>query len=136
MSDAIRVEVDGERLERLCRAANGMRQSPADAAVTLVEEGLRMREFPVVEFRDTALGRQAFLRGTRLAIWHIVVAARDYVDDIESIAKHLGIVPDDVSSALAYATAYREDIESDIAGIDEAGERLAASLPPEHVIDI
>ncbi|HUG13481.1 MAG TPA: hypothetical protein VMM78_00570 [Thermomicrobiales bacterium] len=136
MSDALTVEVDGDRLERLYEAASAMRQSPRDAALTLVEEGLRMREFPAVEFRDTALGRQAYLRGERLAVWQIVIVARSYDDDIDLIAEHFGIPADSITSALDYAAHYEGDITADIAGIDAAGERLASTLPPQQVIDV
>jgi hypothetical protein len=64
----ISVRLDRERLERLRRTARAMNRTPGEAAAVLVEEGIRLREYPGIEFRDTALGRQAYLRGTRLAV--------------------------------------------------------------------
>ena len=87
MSDALSFEVDGDRPDLLCQAANAMRQSPRDAAITLVEEGLRMREFPAVAFRDTAPCRQAYLRGARLPFWQIATVARSYDDDLPELSR-------------------------------------------------
>jgi hypothetical protein len=69
MSRVISCRLGEDRLQRLPRAARAMNRSPGEAAAAMVEEGLRLREFPGLEFRDTAVGRQAYLRGTRLAVW-------------------------------------------------------------------
>ena len=135
MSTVISFRLGGERLERLRRAARGMNRTPGEAAAALVEEGLRLREFPGLEFRDTAIGRQAYLRGTRLAVWQVALVARDYGDSAAT-AEHLSITPEEAALALAYARTYRAEIEAAIADNAAAGERLAATLPPDRVVDV
>ena len=132
MSAAISFRFDGERLERLRRVARAMNRTASEAAVLLVEEGLRLREFPGVEFRDTPIGRQAFLRGTRLGIWQIVTVADEHGREAAATAEHLGIAPHEVALALAYTDAYRDEIDAAIADIRAANERLAGLAAPDE----
>lgn len=136
MSKVISFRVSGERLERLNRAARAMNRTPGEAAAALVEEGLRQREFPRIEFRDTGIGRQAFVRGTRLAVWHVARAAQAFDGNIASVAEHFCISPEDAAVALAYAREYKSEIEAAIADNDAAEARLVALLPPEHVVTV
>jgi len=41
----------------------------------LIEEGLPHAEFPAIEFRDSAAGRQAYVVGSRLAVWELLMEA-------------------------------------------------------------
>jgi hypothetical protein len=135
-SKVISFRLGGERLERLQRVARAMNRTPGEAAAAIVEEGLRLREFPGIEFRDTGIGRQAYLRGTRLAVWHLHLIARDFGGDVAAVAEHLGIRPDEVARALVYACAYLTEIEAAIADNEAAAERLAAGLPPGNVVTV
>lgn len=128
MSVVISFRLAGERLERLRRTARAMNRSASEAAALLVEEGLRLREFPGIEIRDTPIGRQAFLRGTRLGIWQIVLTARDCDRDAQAVAAHLGVTPHEVALALAYERAYRDEVDAAIADIRAANERLAGII--------
>ena len=56
-------------LERL---AAQLGYKPAYLGARLVEEGLRRRHFPLIDLRDTAAGRVAYLKGTRLAVYFVV----------------------------------------------------------------
>ena len=44
------------------------RGSPGMAATRILEEARRREDFPAVEFRDTRLGRVAFVQGTRVQV--------------------------------------------------------------------
>ena len=44
------------------------RGSPGMAATRILEEARRRDDFPAVEFRDTRLGRVAFVQGTRVQL--------------------------------------------------------------------
>jgi uncharacterized protein (DUF433 family) len=135
-SAVISFRLAGERLERLRRAARATNRTPGGLAAALVEEGLRLREYPGIEFRDTAIGRQAYLRGTRLALWQVALARRDVGADVAALAAHFGIDAPIIAVALAYIDAYRPDIEAAIADNEAAGQRLARRLPPDQVVDI
>jgi hypothetical protein len=135
-STVISFRLGGDDLERLRRAARATNRTPGELAATLVEEGLRLREYPGIEFRDTAIGRQPYLRGTRLALWQVALAARDLGEGGHVLADHVGLDAAAIAIALAYIRAYRSDIDAAIADNEAAGERLARVLPPEQVIGI
>jgi hypothetical protein len=94
----------------------------------MLEEAMRMREFPGIEYRDTLVGRQAFLLGTRLGLWQIVQVARAYGGSAAKTSVHLGIAPQEVTLALAYERAYPAEIAAVIADLIAANERLAAII--------
>ena len=50
----------------------------SDASARLVEEGLRRAEFAFIDFRDSAAGRQAYVQGTTLAVWEVMLLFRSY----------------------------------------------------------
>jgi hypothetical protein len=76
MSKVMSLRLKDEQVTRLQQAARSLGRSPSQAAVLLLEEALRARDFAFVEFRDSAFGRQAFLQGTRLAVWQVVATWR------------------------------------------------------------
>jgi uncharacterized protein (DUF433 family) len=77
----------------------------------LLREKLREEEFPFLEFRDSAAGRQAFVKGRRVTVWQVLLLARDYEMNAERVAEHLQFPLDWVVSALQYAKAFPQEIE-------------------------
>lgn len=62
---SIRVPLETRRwLERFAKK----RGSAGMAATRVLEEARRREDFPAVEFRDTPLGRVAFVQGTRVQV--------------------------------------------------------------------
>src|SRR5882724_10279922 len=107
----LRVPVGVRRgLERL---AAQLGYKPAQLGSRLLEEGLRRRDFPYIELRDTAAGRVAYLKGTRLAVYWIVQRVRQGMS-AASVAREFDIAPALVTSALAYAKAFSAEIELDM----------------------
>jgi uncharacterized protein (DUF433 family) len=96
---------------RLKRMAKRFGWTPSDASARLVEEGLRRTEFALIDFRDTANGRQAFLQGTRLAVWMVVRLVREFGGNAERVADHLQRPLAAVQAALNYAQACPGEIE-------------------------
>ena len=78
-----------------------------------MEEGLRRRNFPQIDLRDTAAGRVAYLKGTRLPVYWIVERVRKGAIT-ETIARDSDVSPGQVSAALAYAEAFPSEIELDL----------------------
>lgn len=97
----------GNRLKRL---ANRHGWTPSDASARLVEEGLRRSEFAFIDFRDSAAGRQAYLQGSSLAVWEVMLLVRSYKADIGAAARHLRWPESKVQAAQHYAEAYPEEI--------------------------
>lgn len=59
--------------KRLKRIANRHGWTPSEASARLVEEGLRRSEFAFLDFHDSAAGRQAYIQGSTLAVWEVVL---------------------------------------------------------------
>jgi hypothetical protein len=77
-----------------------------------VEEGLRRSEFALIDFRDSPVGRQAYMQGSTLAVWEVVMVAQDYEGDVAGVAGHLEWPEAKVRAALHYAEAFPEEINA------------------------
>jgi hypothetical protein len=95
---------------RLKRMAHRHGWTPSDASARLVEEGLRRSEFAFIDFRDSPVGRQAYIQGSTLAVWEIMLLVRSYKDDAAAVAKHLQWPQAKVKAAVHYAEAFPEEI--------------------------
>jgi uncharacterized protein (DUF433 family) len=125
---SIRLREDqGERLRRFSRELGS---TPSEAAARLVEEGLRRSEFALIDFRSTRAGRVAFVQGSRVAVWHILMIGRDYNMDVHKIAEHLEWPDFRVQAALNYYAAFPGEIEEALADNDSYDlEKLRRLLP-------
>jgi uncharacterized protein (DUF433 family) len=90
---------------------------PAQVGARLVEEGLRRRDFPQIELRDTLAGRVAYLAGTRFAVYWIARAIQGGLT-ADKFAEEYELPPEKVRAALAYAAAFSEEIQGDMAHAD------------------
>ncbi len=116
--------------KRLKRMAHRHGWTPSDASARLVEEGLRRSEFAFVDFRDSAAGRQAYIQGSTLAVWEIVLLLRSYKGKAAAVARHLRWPEAKVCAAANYAHVFSEEIEEAISENDAAGfEAIKLSLP-------
>ena len=126
-----------ERAASLKRLAKRLDRSAAEMAARLVDEGLRREEFAMIEFRDSPVGRQAYLEGTRVAAWQVVNLARGYHNDAAAVARHLSWPESKVRAALNYAGAFPDEIEAAI----EDGRtcdftRLSRAMPALERIEV
>ena len=94
------------------RLAARLGHKPAQIGARLIEEGLRRRDFPQVDLRETASGRVAYLSGTRLSVSWVVQQIRGSIS-VERFAREHEIPPARVRAALAYAKAFPEEIQRD-----------------------
>jgi hypothetical protein len=109
----------GQRLKRMAKHHGW---SPSDASARLVEEGLRRSEFAFIDFRDSMAGRQAYLQGSTLAVWEVVLLLRSYRNSVAGVAKHLHWPEAKVQAAANYARVFPQEIEEALA------ENAAADL--------
>jgi uncharacterized protein (DUF433 family) len=126
MSKVVGIRLAEQRFAELQRAARAVGRTPSELAGRLVEEGLRQRAFPGIDFRDTPIGRQAFLAGTRLGVWHIALIAPEYGGRADDIGAGLGVAPSAVAAALAYAGTYPDEITAAIEDSAALNRRVAA----------
>lgn len=124
----ISMRLPAESGNRLKRMANRHGWTPSDASARLVEEGLRRSEFALIDFRDSAAGRQAYIQGSTLAVWEVLLLVQSYRADVSAVARHLKWPEAKVQAAINYAKAFRGEIEealSENAGADfEALKRM------------
>ena len=73
-----------------------------------------MSEFGSIVFHDSPAGRQAYVMGTRVAVWQVVSIVRSYDGDKEAAARHLEWPPARVQAALTYAAAFPDEVEAAI----------------------
>lgn len=95
------------------RLASRFGHRPAQLGARLVEEGLRRRDFPQIDLRETVAGRVAYLAGTRLAVYWIVRAIRNGAS-VEGLAGDYELPRERLRAALAYAEAFPREINSDM----------------------
>jgi hypothetical protein len=118
------------QMERLRRVARRLGLTPSEISARLVEEALRRGEFAFIDFRDSAVGRQAYLQGSSLAVWEVVMVAQCYDLDPERTAAHLRWPVVRVQAALNYARAFPEEIDAAIRDNDAVDfEALSRMLP-------
>lgn len=110
-SVVISMRLPAESGNRLKRMASRHGWTPSDASARLVEEGLRRSEFAFIDFRDSASGRQAYIQGSTLAVWEVMLLVRSYKGDVAAVAKHLRWPEAKVQAAINYAEALPDEIE-------------------------
>jgi uncharacterized protein (DUF433 family) len=108
------LRLPADRAESLKRLARRFDRSTAETAARLLDEGLRREDFAMIEFRDSPVGRQAYVEGTRVAVWQVVNLVRGYGEDIKKTAQHLTWPVSKVRAALNYAAAFPEETQSAI----------------------
>lgn len=117
-SVVVSMRLPAESGKRLRRMANRHGWTPSDASARLVEEGLRRSEFAFIDFRDSPVGRQAYVHGSSLAVWEVMMVARGYRDDAAAVARHLQWPEAKVQAAFNYAAAFPDEINEALAEND------------------
>jgi hypothetical protein len=129
-SVVVSMRISQESGKRLRHMANRHGWTPSDASARLVEEGLRRSEFAFIDFRDSPAGRQAYIQGSSLAVWEVMMVARGYNHDATAVARHLRWPEAKVQAAFNYAKAFPEEIKAALAENDAMDfESLKRMLP-------
>lgn len=136
MSRVLSIRLKDGQMERLQHVARRLGKSPSQAAALLLEEALRQDEFPFIEFRDSPAGRQAYLVGTRIAVWHIARLAQDYQGDVSKTAAYLEIPEVQARAVLAYAKAFAGEIDAAITHDEWVAEHVLPLTPGFEVITV
>ena len=130
MPRTIVLELAENQAEALDRVALSLHTTPTAATALLMDEALRHEQFPQVEFRDSPCGRQAYVTGSTLAVWEVVMVAEAYELDPLATARHLEWAPARVEGVLSYYRAHRDQIDEAIAENDAiTPEQMKQSLP-------
>src|SRR5216110_974161 len=104
------------------------RTPPPTLGAQFIAEGLRLARFPGIEFRNTPLGRMAYLKNSRLAVWllrELVVQA----GSVKKVAALVGRSAVQLEGALLYAKAFPEELQAAARLSKRAPEALDDVLP-------
>jgi len=100
-----------------------------DASIILLEEALRKAEFSGIEFLNTSIGREPFLKQTGMAVWEFIMVSKGFYMEAEPTAEYLQCSVEKVKLALAYYDAYHEEIDQDLQNNDMGEEGLKRLFP-------
>lgn len=130
VSRVVSMRLKEEEADRLRRLSSRLRRSVSETAALLISEKLREEEFPLIEFRSSPRGRQAYVKGTSLAVWEVVLLARQLGMAAGRVAEQLEWPEEWVRAALNYAEAYPEEVEPPVSEAEGVTfERLKRRLP-------
>src|SRR5687768_1011042 len=130
MSRVLSMRLRDEQVERLQREARKQGRTPSETSAILLEESLRREEFAFIDFRNSPVGRMAYVQGTSLAVWEVMMVARSYGNDPAATANHLSWPLLQVKAAFNYAASHPREIEDAIADNDAVDfTKLAGMLP-------
>ncbi|MCZ8190872.1 MAG: transcriptional regulator [Microcystis sp. LE19-338.1B] len=131
MSQVISTRLPDRTAERLKQLARQLGKTLSETSAILIEESLRESEFPYIEFRQSPLGRQPYLKNSSLALWEVMQIAQSYALDEQKTAAHFHRPCEWVRSALLYAEAYQSEVEKAIAQAQTLNETTLKRLLPQ-----
>src|SRR5262249_33302365 len=105
------VRLPKKTCETIRRISAGRGRTPSDLLAEYAEEIARRHQFCHIEFRDTPLGRMAYVEGTRSAVWLICDLVRQNKGNVARTATLHGWPQTKVRAAVNYADAHPEEIE-------------------------
>ena len=111
MTKVVSTRIPDETEARLQRLARRLGKTPSETGAMLIEESLRQLEFAYIEFRNSSVGRQAYLKNSNLAIWQVMMLLNEYKGNRILVAEHLQKPLVWVQAAVNYAEAYSDEIE-------------------------
>ena len=134
MAKAMTIELPDDQVERLQRLARRLGRTQEEAGARLIDEALRVAEFPFITFRDSAVGRQAYIQGAGLTVWEVMMLLRERGDNVQETADYLDWPTVRVQAAANYATAFPDEIDAALADNDSYDEhKLRTMLPRTRV---
>lgn len=123
--------MDEAVLARLEKLSSREGQPRSRLAEQLIDEGIRMREFPEIVFRPGPTGRRAALADGP-DVWEIVrgltQARSGDGDPIQLLTASTNLREDQIRLAVGYYSAYPDEVDARIREDEEAAARLRALL--------
>lgn len=114
-------------LERVDAESRAMGISATALVATLLDEGLKIRQFPGVVYRDGPTGRRASLVGGP-DIWEVIRDLRHApgrgMKRIERLATESGLSASRIRLATDFYAEFPDEIDTRIAADEQASERV------------
>ena len=128
MSHPTSLRLPDEVRTRLDDESRRIASAPSSLAVILIDEGLKMRRFPGIVFRDGPTGRRAGLaRGPD--VWEIVRDLKRHSvedDPVRLVSEETGLAPELIGLAADYYALFPDEIDDRIEADAKAAEELRA----------
>jgi hypothetical protein len=87
----------------------------------------------LIDVRDSTVGRQAYIQGSSLAVWEVMLLVRSYNHDLRATAKHLRWPVARVQAAVNYAKAFPEEIDRALIEYDAVDFAALKRMLPQAV---
>lgn len=113
--------------------AKRTRRSRGAIVAELAEEAARARVFPGIGFRDGPTGRRAWLEGTALDVWQVVLAYRDF-GSLERLIEESELSEAHARRCLAYYERFPDEIDELIELSQRPLEHLRREYPFAEVL--
>lgn len=131
MSRPTSFRLDEELLERLDAESRAASMSTTSLVSSLLDEGLKTREFPGVVYRPGPTGRRAGLVGGP-DVWEVIRDLRGWpgrgMKRIEGIAEELDLSVSMVGLAADFYSAFPEEIDARIEANEQAAEQIRSRI--------
>jgi hypothetical protein len=111
MTHVVSIRLRDDQVTRLKRFARRMGKSQSEMGAQFIEESMREAEYANIEFRDSVLGRQAYMKDSNLAVWEVILIAQDHDMNVERVAAYFRRPRAWVNAAFHYYESYREEID-------------------------
>lgn len=119
--------LDDDLLERLETESRAASISTTSLVSSLLDEGLKTRQFPGVVYRPGPTGRRAALLGGP-DVWEVIRDLRHWpgkgMERVERLADELGLSANRVSLAADFYGAFPEEIDARIEENERAAEEI------------
>jgi uncharacterized protein (DUF433 family) len=100
----------------IAETARRARRDFSSVANEMLEEAVRTRRIPGIVFIDGGGERQVVVAGTGLEVWEVIETYRDVSEDFDRLKACYDHLNDfQLRAAIAYATAYPDEIDARIA---------------------
>lgn len=131
MSRPTSFRLDEKLLERLDAESRAASMTTTSLVSSLLDEGLKTREFPRVVYRPGPTGRRAGLVGGP-DVWEIIRDLRGWpgrgMERIERLAEELELPVSMVSVAADFYSAFPEEIDARIEANEQAAEQIRRQI--------
>ncbi len=127
MSRPTSFRLEEELLERLDAVSRTASMSTTSLVSSLLDEGLKTREFPGVVYRPGPTGRRAGLVGGP-DVWEVIRDLRNWpgrgMERVERLAEDLDLPVSMVSLAADFYSAFPVEIDARIEADEQAAEQI------------
>jgi hypothetical protein len=78
MSQIVSIRLPDEQAEQLKSQARRLGKTPSETGAQLIDEALRASAFAYIEFRNSPVGRQAYIKASTRAVWEVIPNLRAF----------------------------------------------------------